>query len=48
MADTSPIPIMVTLEPQLTKALRKLETGFYDGPEVREHIARRVREELGP
>jgi hypothetical protein len=36
------------MELQLRKANRKLETGFYDGPEVREHIARRVREELGP
>jgi hypothetical protein len=48
MADTSPIPIMAALELQLTKAIRKLETGFYDGPEGREHLAHRVREELGP
>ena len=33
---------------RLTKVIRKMETGFYDTPEVREHIARRVREELGP
>lgn len=33
---------------QLTKIIRKLETGFYDRPEVREQIARRVREELDP
>lgn len=33
---------------RLTKVIRRLETGFYDSPEVREHIARRVREELGP
>jgi hypothetical protein len=33
---------------RLTKIVRNLETGFYDTPEVREHIARRIREELGP
>lgn len=33
---------------RLTKVIRRLETGIYDSPEVREHIARRVREELGP
>jgi hypothetical protein len=33
---------------RLTKIIRNLESGFYDSPEVREHIARRVREELGP
>jgi hypothetical protein len=33
---------------RLAKVIRRLETGFYDSPEVREHIARRVREELGP
>jgi hypothetical protein len=33
---------------RLTKVIRNMETGFYDTPEVREHIARRVREELGP
>jgi hypothetical protein len=33
---------------RLRKVIRKMETGFYDTPEVREHIARRVREELGP
>ena len=33
---------------RLTKVIRKMETGFYDTPEVREHIARRVREEFGP
>jgi hypothetical protein len=32
---------------RLTKVIRNLETGFYDRPEVREQIARRVREELG-
>lgn len=33
---------------RLTKVIRRMATGFYDSPEVREHIARRVREELGP
>jgi hypothetical protein len=33
---------------RLRKVIRNMETGFYDTPEVREHIARRVREELGP
>jgi hypothetical protein len=33
---------------RLTKVIRNMETGFYDTPEVREHIARRIREELGP
>ena len=33
---------------RLTKVIRRLENGFYDSPEVREHIARRVREELDP
>ena len=33
---------------RLTKIIRNMETGFYDTPEVREHIARRIREELGP
>ena len=33
---------------RLRKVIRNLETGFYDSPEVREHIARRVREQLGP
>jgi hypothetical protein len=33
---------------RLTKVIRNMESGFYDTPEVREHIARRVREELGP
>jgi hypothetical protein len=33
---------------RLRKVIRKMETGFYDTPEVRKHIARRVREELGP
>jgi hypothetical protein len=33
---------------RLTKIIRKMESGFYDTPEVREHIARRVREELDP
>ena len=38
-----------TITPErLTKVIRNMETGFYDTPEVREHIARRVREELGP
>jgi hypothetical protein len=32
---------------RLTEVIRKLETGFYDSAPVREHIARRVREELG-
>lgn len=84
MADTSHMPIIVTMKPpceshqpgsagdrenpeadpktpgtdpsigssltpeQLTKVIGKLETGFYDSPEVREHIARRVHEELDP
>jgi hypothetical protein len=33
---------------RLTGVIRRLGSGFYDSPEVREHIARRVREELGP
>ena len=33
---------------RLTKVIRNMESGFYDTPEVREHIARRVREELDP
>jgi hypothetical protein len=33
---------------RLTEVIRKLETGFYDSAQVREHVARRVREELGP
>jgi len=33
---------------RLKQVIRNLETGFYDTPEVREQIARRVREELGP
>jgi hypothetical protein len=33
---------------RLREVIRKLETGFYDSAPVREHIARRVREELGP
>jgi len=33
---------------RLTKVIRNMESGFYDTPEVREHIARRIREELGP
>lgn len=33
---------------RLTQVIRRLETGFYDSPEVREHVAHRVREELGP
>lgn len=33
---------------RLAEIIRNMETGFYDSPEVREHIARRVREELGP
>jgi hypothetical protein len=31
---------------RLAKIIRNMGTGFYDSPEVREHIARRVREEL--
>lgn len=30
----------------LTQVIRRLESGFYDTPEVREHVARRIREEL--
>lgn len=33
---------------RLKKIIQRLDTGFYDGPEVREHLARRIREELGP
>ncbi len=33
---------------RLKKVIQRLETGFYDGPEIREQIARRIREELGP
>ena len=33
---------------QLAQVIRKMESGFYDTPEVREHIARRIRGELGP
>jgi hypothetical protein len=33
---------------RLTKVIRNMESGFYDTPEVREHIARRIREELDP
>jgi len=33
---------------RLKEVIARLETGFFDSPEVREHIARRVREELGP
>jgi hypothetical protein len=32
---------------RLKNVIRKVETGFYDTPEVREHIAHRVREEFG-
>jgi len=45
--DTGSSPEGLTPE-RLTNVIRKMETGFYDTPEVREHIARRVREELGP
>ena len=33
---------------QLARVVRRLESGFYDRAEVREQIARRVREELDP
>ena len=33
---------------RLKQVIRRLETGFYDTPEVREQIARRVRKELDP
>lgn len=33
---------------RLTKVIRRLQTGFYDSPDVREQVARRIREELGP
>jgi hypothetical protein len=33
---------------RLAEVIRRLESGFYDAPEVREHVARRVREELNP
>jgi hypothetical protein len=33
---------------RLTKIIRYMESGFYDTPEVREHVARKVREELDP
>jgi hypothetical protein len=32
---------------RLTKIIGNMQTGFYDTPEVREQIARRIREELG-
>jgi hypothetical protein len=31
---------------RLRQLIRRLESGFYDTPEVREQIARRVRKEL--
>jgi hypothetical protein len=33
---------------QLQQVIRRLETGFYDTPEVRDLIARKVRQELDP
>ncbi len=33
---------------RLKQVIRRLESGFYDGAEIREHIARRLREDLGP
>jgi hypothetical protein len=33
---------------RLAKVIRRLASEFYDTPEVREHVARRVREELNP
>jgi hypothetical protein len=33
---------------QLAQIIRRMESGFYDTPEVREQVARRIREELGP
>lgn len=33
---------------RLQQVIRRLETGFYDTPEVRDLIARKVREELDP
>jgi len=50
-SDTGPStgPGQESITPErLRKVIRNLETGFYDRPEVREHIARRVREEPGP
>lgn len=47
--DPSTGAVQESLTPErLAKVIRKLETGFYDSVEVREHIARRVREALGP
>jgi hypothetical protein len=31
---------------RLSTVLRRLESGYYDTREVREHVARRVRDEL--
>jgi len=48
-ATQGPGPSTESLTPErLRKVIRNMETGFYDTPEVLEHIARRVREELGP
>jgi hypothetical protein len=33
---------------RLTNVIRRLESGFYDTTEIRDHVARRVREELAP
>jgi hypothetical protein len=44
---TGPGQESITAE-RLRKVIRNLETGFYDTPGVREHIARRVREEPAP
>jgi hypothetical protein len=44
---TGPDQEAITPE-QLAKIIRNMDTGFYDTPEVREHVARRIREELGP
>jgi hypothetical protein len=39
------VPDGITPE-RLQQIIRRLESGFYDSPEVREQIARRVRKEL--
>lgn len=46
-AGVSPGQDGVTPE-RLRQLIRRLETGFYDAPEVREQVARKVREELDP
>jgi hypothetical protein len=33
---------------RLAQIIKRLETGFYDSPEVRDHIARKAIEDLEP